>query len=59
MTTTAQSSVRLPPEYARHASITASAIACGADGADAASTASSRSIPKSSRPVRASMTPSV
>ena len=55
MTTTAQSSVRLPPEYARHASITASAIACGADGADAASTASSRSIPKSSRPVRASI----
>src|SRR5581483_4161640 len=59
MTTTAQSSGRSAPAYARVAATTASASGWAPRVAFAASTSSSRSTPKRSRPERASITPSV
>ena len=58
-TTIAQSSGRSPPPNSRQAASTASATSCAGRAAFADSTSSSRSSPKSSRPARDSITPSV
>ena len=58
-TTIAQSSARSPPAKPRHAKSTAFATSCAGLPEFCASTSSSRSTPKSSRPRRDSITPSV